>query len=324
MPLAGNDSYVPTCDAFLAHWDQAETALPGEITFRFRDVASFNRDGLDDLRSDMEAALDQLVVENNNLEFAWGDRDLKRNALHPRFSQFGRGIRFKLKDTPYVRMLPKVPSKNGAPAKINTAAKDVSDLWIRVDADASVPGFTPPLVLPNAYDLATFDTERTAMKAAFEAVGVAESSAKLQREKRNDLKKTIRAVLVEYRKAVGALFPPDDPIVDSLPKLDPPRGATPDPVNASGMWDEVEQKARLTWTESTDPNLASYSIRYSPGATYSTADEQAIGTVLAGETREFLTDTALGSPGTTAAFRVYVVLTTGNEKGSNTVKVERL
>jgi hypothetical protein len=39
--------------------------------------------------------------------------------------------------------------------------------------------------------------------------------------------------------------------------------------------------------------------------------------------REFSTDFALGTPGVVAGFKVYVVLTTGNEKGSEPVYVTR-
>ena len=88
-------------------------------------------------------------------------------------------------------------------------------------------------------------------------------------------------------------------------------------------WDEATQQAHLTWTESDDPNLSHYSIRFCPGPNYSTDDESVIGTVLPGEPREFFTTAGLASPGSTASFKVYVVLTTGNEKGSNTVTITR-
>ncbi len=39
--------------------------------------------------------------------------------------------------------------------------------------------------------------------------------------------------------------------------------------------------------------------------------------------REVLTLHGLGTPGSTALFRVYVVLTTGNERGSGTVAITR-
>ncbi len=39
--------------------------------------------------------------------------------------------------------------------------------------------------------------------------------------------------------------------------------------------------------------------------------------------REVLTLEGLSAPGTTAHFRLYVVLTTGNERGSETISISR-
>ena len=38
---------------------------------------------------------------------------------------------------------------------------------------------------------------------------------------------------------------------------------------------------------------------------------------------EFLTHDGLPTPGATGLYRIYVILTTGNEKGSNTVAITR-
>jgi hypothetical protein len=48
-----------------------------------------------------------------------------------------------------------------------------------------------------------------------------------------------------------------------------------------------------------------------------------LGSVDKNSPREFATDFALGTPGLTAGFKVYVVLTMGNECGSEPVYVTR-
>ncbi len=78
----------------------------------------------------------------------------------------------------------------------------------------------------------------------------------------------------------------------------------------------------MTWTPSTNPNLYHYSVRTSPGPKYKAADESVVAEGAKTDT-SFSTDEGLVSPGATALFRVYVVLTTANEKGSNTVSVTR-
>ncbi len=89
------------------------------------------------------------------------------------------------------------------------------------------------------------------------------------------------------------------------------------------MWDTIQQQAKITWSESTDPNLERDEIRFCPGPDYSTDDESVIGSVLSGEPREFFTAAGLAASGNVASFKVYVITTTGNEKGSNPVTITR-
>ena len=48
-----------------------------------------------------------------------------------------------------------------------------------------------------------------------------------------------------------------------------------------------------------------------------------IGNTDSSAAREFFTDAGLAAVGDTATFKVYVITTTGNEKGSNTLVVTR-
>lgn len=54
-----------------------------------------------------------------------------------------------------------------------------------------------------------------------------------------------------------------------------------------------------------------------------TEDDITIGTIEPGDPLELLTLAGLETPGATALYRVFVILTTGNEKGSNTVAITR-
>ncbi len=72
--------------------------------------------------------------------------------------------------------------------------------------------------------------------------------------------------------------------------------------------------------EKEQPALA---IRFGWGATpYDTTTEQVVDTLPPG-TLALSTNEGLGSPGPSMGFKVYVELTTGNEKGSNTVTINR-
>ena len=128
--------------------------------------------------------------------------------------------------------------------------------------------------------------------------------------------------MLEYRTAIDLEYGAGHPFHDTMPSLTPSPGSTPDPVTAQGVWDEATGEAILTWDASTNPNLSSYSIRVTPGSTYDSASATVAGSVPAG-TEEFRTIESLTNPGDTASFKVYVILSTGNTVGSNTVVVTR-
>ena len=110
-----------------------------------------------------------------------------------------------------------------------------------------------------------------------------------------------------------------------MPTLTPAPGSTPDAVVASGSWDVPTQMAKLNCTASTDPNLLGYEWRVCSGPVFSTDNEAVVpgGFIPAGGNREISTLAGLPTGNSTASFRAYVITTTGNEKGSNTVSIFR-
>ncbi len=93
-------------------------------------------------------------------------------------------------------------------------------------------------------------------------------------------------------------------------------------MSVSGTWNAAQGKGVLTWVAPSNPAVASYSIRTAPAPSYKTEDETAIASVAPGVTT-FTTSGGLTAPGAVALFRVYVVLSTGNDCGSTTAKITR-
>jgi hypothetical protein len=116
------------------------------------------------------------------------------------------------------------------------------------------------------------------------------------------------------------MFLETDPLYLSLPRLTPLPGHTPDPVVLSGVWNGTTLKADLSWTASADPDLESYVVRRSGATPYNTNTELVVAT-LPPETLTHSTDAGLQAEGASMGFKVYVKLTTGNERGSNAVTV---
>ncbi len=127
---------------------------------------------------------------------------------------------------------------------------------------------------------------------------------------------------MQYRSAVRGVLPRGHELLATIPAITSPPGSTPDAVDAGGVWNGTTLEADLTRTPSTHPNLDHYSIRTAPGQNYKTAHKSVVDRVEAGATA-LSTNAGLTAPGATALYRVYVVLTTANEKGSNTVSVTR-
>lgn len=152
--------------------------------------------------------------------------------------------------------------------------------------------------MPGPHLVAAFTSDTGALMCAFTATTNADEDAQLAREQRDDIFDPIRA------------------------HLTPLPGSTPAPVQLSITWDVPRSKAHLVWSESDNPNVANYSVRYHPCPVYKASEEQTVSSVPAGM-EEFFTDIGLPAPGSTAWFNVYVVMTTGNAKGSNAVKIIR-
>ena len=133
----------------------------------------------------------------------------------------------------------------------------------------------------------------------------------------------IYPILKDYRAKLPSVFPEGHAVRESVPALTPAPGHTPDEVTAAVVWDVPAAQAKVTWTASAEADIAHYEVRGVAGDSYVAADETVLATVPPGDAREVLTDFALPSAGVTAGFKVYVVLHTGNERGSEAVYVTR-
>ena len=198
---------------------------------------------------------------------------------------------------------------------------DCSSLWSKINA-ATIPNFTPPLLLPDGYAVAPFNTDLAALKTAYSSFSTAEQSVRIEREQRNAVQDLAYAAMRDYRAAVLGSFAADHALVASLPTISPVPGSTPNAVTLSGQWDEPSQQAQLSWTESTEGSLQNYSLRMSPGPTYDTQNETVVDSVTSGQTT-YETTSGLETSGDVASYKVYVVLDTGNESGSNAVTITR-
>jgi hypothetical protein len=319
MTITGPSSYPPTIALFLTHWDNVNTELGAGGPLVLPDGTT--RALLSTMHDDLVNFAATLQGNVNDQEIARGTINISKAALLDRLGEFNRKVRGFLAQSPYANALPDAPTENAGEARILGPLDDCSSLWAKINA-ATIPNFTPPLLMPDDYPVATFDTDLAALKATYQSYSEAEQTLKVERAKRNDLQDTAKAAMRDYRAAVLGSFPAEHAMVTSLPALSPAPGSTPDAVTASGVWDDMASEAVITWSESSEPNLDRYEIRMTPGASYDTENDTIVGSESPG-TLEFRTTDGLFNPGDAASFKVYVVLTTVNEAGSNTVTITR-
>jgi hypothetical protein len=289
------------------------SAPPGTIT----------RGNLEARRNSLQSKHTEIQGRINDQELASGDLRARKLDMIARLNQFKETVHAKLPGSPFLGALPLVPSEPDAHGNFVPALDDMETLRGKINTLPGNPGFMPPLTLLGGHALADFTTALAGLRSQFGLVGRADLLVTLARGERTKLEQTIYPILRSYRVAVPSEFPEGDPLAQSLPKLSPKPGSTPDAVNAMGIWNAPTSNAKITWTASTDPDLAQYEIRWSPGSTYNVEDESGIGNADLGAPLEFFTLQGLGLPGAVSVFKVYVMTNTGNERGSNTVKITK-
>ena len=162
------------------------------------------------------------------------------------------------------------------------------------------------------------------MNAAFTAIESTESVVEAAIVQRDVLWNAMFQRMRQYRLAVQGKFAAGSALLISLPVLTPPPGHTPTAVDASAGWDPIALEAVISYTDSDDPDLFEFELRGSAGGTKYNADTASVlGNHLAGDLTPFRTPDGLVASGSKMHYKVFVVLTTGNEKGSRTVSVTR-
>lgn len=320
MPITGPSSYLPTTTEFLAHWADANAALPALQPLVLADGTTQPVFG--DFRTYLLAARDALETVDLDLALARATLEMAKEALLAQLNLFNNTVRGLMGASVYARVLPLVPGLGEGRDGFATPMVQGAKLWAKINA-APPAGVSAPVVLADGTTQEQFATVAGALAGLYDARVGAEQELSLSLQRRNDLQDELYRMMKAYRQAVPARFLPGDAILDSLPALTSDGGRTPEPVELSGQWNLELAAAELTATVSNDPDLQEYELRWCAGANYSTEVEHVVGTVPAGEPPVFVTTKGLTTGAAVASFRVYVRLTSGGEAGSDTVVVAR-
>lgn len=321
MPITTIGSYVTVMDEVAAHWEDVNTELGGTPATDLKLEGAFTRAMFITMRNDVDASITGLEDLENAREIAGASRDGLKGTLRQKMAQFRNMLRAVLPKSKYIKAVPAVPAFGSLESRFLSPFDDMASVWARIDADSTIPGFTPPLVV-GSYTRAMFIADLAALRTAYSNWKIAQNDEEIGRRERDALLRPARERMIQYRAAVEAVLGPDHPLTQSLPILFPAPGSTPAAVTLSGSWNPAADAAVLSWTASSDPNLDEYEVRMSPGSSYD-ADTATVVASLPSGTLTVETTVGLEVLGATASFKVFVKLTTGNESGSNTVTITR-
>ncbi len=317
MPISGPSSYLQTIDEFLTHWLSADTTLGAgnEVVL----PGPFARAALETLRTTLSDKRTALQGKFTAQELARFELDTLKTVVLLRLNQFNEKVRALHPGSKWERSLPLVPGIGEGQGHFVDPLDRANSLWTLMNADAGISD----VVLLDAYTQTLFATHLTALKAGYTAYNNAGAIVSITIEERNDIQDKVYAILKSYRQNLPTYFAKGHALLDTLPRLTPEAGSTPDAVHAVGTWNVPTLQGKITWDESTNANLVRYEIRFCSGPDYSGDNESVLGSLFPEDPREFLTDAGLTNPGNVASFKVYVITSTGNEKGSNAVSVTR-
>jgi hypothetical protein len=314
-------NYLSTQDEFIAHWTAVNTAINPDVTLSGNyGITAFNTS-----RTNLAAAITAVVAAVNANQGEIAIRDNLRASVKERIRQFNQFVRGAFPASNFANMLPAIPQMTSTAGIWMKAMADVNNVWTQINAVMPVPPGAPiPLILTGTYTLAMFTTDQAALNASFTAIETTQTNVETAIRDRDVIWKANYNRMKEYRLTVQGRFNSADALYLSLPILTPASGHTPDAVNASALWDVGLSKAVVTYSSSTDAQLQEYELRGSFGGTkYSESNAVVLGNHPAGNVTPFQTDAGLVASGSKVYYKVYVVLTTGNERGSATVSVTR-
>ncbi len=332
MALANNSSYIPTCNDFLAHWTLVDAALapsafvlpaePGVIP------GSFNRSGLVALRTTLLDNLQTVQDKLNDVEIASGRIRLLKEKLYRRLNLFLEVLDGYYASTEYISARPDAPGITAGEERFCAPLRDMRSLWAKLNAAPAPAGITLPIVLqagttemPEPVTLADFGTMLDLLTQRYMEHGDASQELTVARARRDKTMKFIRAVLISYRSAVIYKIAGNQPLIDTIPRVTPEPGHTPEPVQVSATF-VAPNKAVGEYTESAEAQFKDYQIVAAIGAEATLDDAILLETRTDRTPAPFETTFGLADPGSAISIWVVVRIEDGNERASDKVVVQ--
>ncbi len=319
MPLNSPISYAPTLQEFLVHWGSVNAQTGTQIVLPEGTIADAQI-----LFTELQNVQLELRGAIRDIGFArWNAQDA-RTQVRLRLEQFGDLVRTFWRGSYLVNLVPLLPPVAVGLDKYLAPCRDALRLWALLDERPAPPGIILPLKVGPGLTFSRADYTSLVETTRLEALAqeAAEFAADEVRARRNALQDRVRALLTSYVRAIHAQLAKESTLVTNMPRLWPLPGHTPAPVKLTAVWAAERNAARLSWEASKDSKLSHYELRGCAGPEYVRDDETLIAQIPPTDPLTIETRAHLSQPGSIASYRVYVVLTSDNERGSKTATVE--
>jgi hypothetical protein len=332
MALVNNSSYIPTANAFLAHWSSVDTELGGGFVLPGLPGVippSLNRSGLLVFRDTLENDLQDVQEKLNDVEIASGRIRILKEKLYARFNLFLEVVDGYYANSEYASARPEAPGITAGGERFLGPMRDARSLWTKLNGQTAPAGLTVPIVvkagtpeLPDNVSLAAFTAMLNLLIQRIDEHGQAVQALTLSRARRDKTMKTIRAILVQYRATVIVPISGNEPLLNTLPRVTPEPGHTPEPVQVSTAF-VAPNKATGSHTESDDADFEDYQIVAAIGEEATLEDAIVLETRTARTPAPFETSMGLAEPGGAVSLWVIVRTKDGNERASAKSLVRR-
>ncbi len=321
--ITGPSSYISTMNQFLQHWLSANIKLaPKPVIIALPDKTTVTQAQFLALRDSLQTQQGVVQSSLTDVQIARGNVALQKAALLAKFGLFTALMDGYYSSTGFYAARPYAPGISDGKENFLNPLGAMMTVWAKINTGPVTPGVTLPLVLGDATTQSDFASALSALIFSYSDMENKEVLLQLERGERDVIQTRAYAVMKAYREVAPDKFVLFPELLETLPRLSPLPGHTPESVNASAIFQAPDQ-SKVVYEESTDAQLHSYELRGNVGTDYNNEDAVVIATNLPGATREFITPFGLTQPGAEVAMKVYVILTTGNEAGSAAMFVER-
>ena len=325
MAITGPASYPPTMSEYTGHWTQANGLLgasPYVLTLP-SDKSTLTLAQFIALRQSLVDQQGAVQTERTAVQIIRGGITITKTDLVRWINLFNSKLDGSFQNTKYYPSRPLVPGVGEGEKVFNDALRPVLSLWKQINDDNTPPpGVALPLVLGDGTPYESFASAVSTLQFSYNQEGQREPYVDVARSARNLLQDRAYEAMLVYREGAKNKFALHPQLLDTLPRLSPLPGHTPAAVNASATL-QAPDHSKIIHGASPEPLLERYELRGCAGPDWNEDDAVHIASHSPGEPREFITDFALNQPGAQVVFKLYVILSTGNEAGSAPLAVQR-